>query len=163
MHDLILEKYHSLTSLLIRKNLTITTMESCTGGLIGALISDMEGASAIVPGGFFTYQNDSKIDCGVDPDIIKVYGVYSLETAGSMASACRKRYGTDIGIGITGSIATKDPNNADSVPGEVYAAIDLKGEVSGFLIRLTPAARWESRMAIADKVVDELVGLISRE
>ncbi|MBO6108786.1 MAG: CinA family protein, partial [Eubacterium sp.] len=76
----IIEKYHQLTEILIERELTIAAMESCTGGLIGALLSDKEGASAVVPGGFFTYSNETKILSGVPEDVIEKYGVYSKET-----------------------------------------------------------------------------------
>ncbi|MBO6109150.1 MAG: CinA family protein, partial [Eubacterium sp.] len=76
------------------------------------------------------------------------------ETALSMASACRERIGTDIGIGVTGSIGTTDPNNADSVPGEVYAAIETDGTSSAERIELPDLSRWESRFFIADKLAD---------
>ncbi len=151
-----LDRFHNLTRALIRNNLTISTMESCSGGLIGALLSDLEGASDVVKGGFFTYSNEAKISCGVAADVIDTYGVYSLETAREMARVCRESFGTDIGIGVTGSIGTIDPNNADSVPGEVYIAVDINGDVRDQRIELAPASRLDSRLAIADKIADLL-------
>ena len=71
----IIEKYHDLTSFLIKNNLTISTMESCTGGMIGMLLSDMEGASAVIPGGVFTYSNEMKIAHGVPAEVIRDNGV----------------------------------------------------------------------------------------
>ena len=73
--------YHKLTEILIKKGITVTTMESCTSGLIASLITDSEGASAIFKGGFVTYSNEAKILNGVSESIINDYGVYSPETA----------------------------------------------------------------------------------
>ena len=60
-------------------------MESCTSGLIASMITDTEGASAIFPGGYVTYLNETKIFVGVDPKVIERYGVYSTECAEAMA------------------------------------------------------------------------------
>ena len=59
---------------LIDTNTTISTMESCTSGLIASMITDTEGASAVFPGGYVTYLNKTKILCGVDEKIIKEHG-----------------------------------------------------------------------------------------
>ena len=61
---------------LIASHTTVSTMESCTSGLIASMITDTEGASAIFPGGFVTYLNETKILVGVDADVIRKYGVY---------------------------------------------------------------------------------------
>lgn len=121
--------YHGLTLELIEKKLTISTMESCTSGLIASLISDTQGASAVLTGGMVTYCNRAKADAGVPEDIIDTYGIYSDKTASAMAKAARERFVTDIGIGVTGTYANADPANADSVPGMVWLAIDIRGDV----------------------------------
>lgn len=122
------KKYEDLTKYLIEKEITITTMESCTSGQVASLITDTEGASAVLKGAFITYSNEAKIAQGVPGETIEKYGVYSAETALAMAVACRDAMHADIGIGITGSFGNADPNNADSTPGEVYFAIaDEKG------------------------------------
>ena len=61
---------------LIDTHTTISTMESCTSGLIASMITDTEGASAIFPGGFVTYLNETKILIGVDAEVIEQYGVF---------------------------------------------------------------------------------------
>lgn len=154
------DRFHTLTSLLIEKSLTISAMESCSGGLIGVLLSDQEGASAVVPGGFFTYSNEQKIACGIPAEVIREYGVYSTETARAMARTCRDRMHTDIGIGVTGSIGTIDPNNADSVPGEVYIAVDFCGTIHERRLTLEPADRRISRYRIADSVAHMVKDLL---
>lgn len=77
---------------LIDTNTTISTMESCTSGLIASMITDTEGASAVFPGGYVTYLNKTKILCGVDEKIIKEHGVYSKQCARAMAELLRKTF-----------------------------------------------------------------------
>ena len=76
---------------LIATHTTISTMESCTSGLIASMITDTEGASAIFPGGYVTYLNETKIFIGVDPKVLERYGVYSKECAEAMARTERRR------------------------------------------------------------------------
>ena len=71
----------SIIKQLIASHTTISTMESCTSGLIASLITDTEGASAIFPGGYVTYLNETKVLVGVDPSVIEIHGVYSPECA----------------------------------------------------------------------------------
>lgn len=154
-------KYEKLTKLLIKNNLTITTMESCTSGQIASLITDTEGSSRILKGAYITYSNEAKIMAGVDSSIIDTYGVYSKETALAMAKKCKERFQADIGIGITGSFGNVDPANKDSVPGQVHYAI-ICGDESIVKNALLPsqASRHDYKMYAADLVVDDLLSLL---
>ncbi|MCR5322866.1 MAG: CinA family protein [Lachnospiraceae bacterium] len=126
------DKYERLTKALIEKKKTITTMESCTSGQVASLITDTEGASAILKGAYVTYSNEAKIAAGVPAMIIEKYGVYSAQTAAAMSEACRNSMKADIGVGITGSFGNADPNNADSIPGEVYFALSTAEGIKCF-------------------------------
>ena len=159
------DKYHRITRALIGEEKTVAAMESCTGGLVGVLLSDIDGASAVVPGGTFSYSNEEKIRNGVPETVINRYGVYSAETARHMASAAREGHSSDIGIGITGSIGVADPNNPDSVPGEVYIAMDVKGEmiIDRMLIlplEIIDEGRMSARYYVADKVADMMLTVV---
>lgn len=158
------KNYRRLTEFLIREKLTITTMESATAGQIASLITDTEGASAVIKGAFITYCNEAKIMQGVPAEIIECYSVYSRETAEAMAIACRKTYQADIGIGITGTMGNIDPaNELVSVPGRVYFAIcmDEPGQesdrVNSWHIEL-PAQpdRLQYKLAVAQEIYEEL-------
>ena len=154
--------YHEITAKLIEKSLTVTTMESCTSGLIASLITDCEGASASFKGGFVTYSNEAKILNGVDKNIIDKYGVYSFETAKAMAKSCKDFYSTDIGIGITGTLGNTDPQNDDSVKGEVFIGI-LFGDKS-FMYKaeiIGVATRKEWKLAVAKGVATVLIKIIN--
>lgn len=153
------DNYHKLTKILISRNLTITTMESATSGQIASLITDTEGSSAVLKGAFVTYCNEAKIMQGVPSEIIDKYTVYSKETAGAMAKACRKAYNANIGIGVTGTMGNVDPANPDvSVPGQVYFAIDIDGNVQAYYVKLPPQpSRLAYKLAVAEEIYEELV------
>ncbi len=160
--SLIQKKYAQLTRSLIERKLTITTMESCTSGQILSLITDTEGSSAVVKGGFVTYCNEAKIRQGVPADVIDRYGVYSGETACAMAEACREAYKTDIGIGVTGTFGNTDPGNADSVPGEVYFAVSTSKKTLSFHCSVPPQPpRFDYKLYMADVVVSKLSEILS--
>lgn len=143
---------------LIATNTTISTMESCTSGLIASMITDTEGASAIFPGGYVTYLNETKVFIGVDENIIKKYGVYSNECAKAMAKTVKEKLHTDIAIGITGTTGNVDPNNADSVQGRVYFCIIAKDQVNSFEFNadVSRMSRHEIKQLYADKVFEKL-------
>ena len=160
--QLVHEQYNALTKALIEKGLSITTMESCTSGLIASLISDTEGSSAIFRGAYITYSNQAKIQAGVPSEIIEKFGVYSIETAVAMAAACRKAFSADIGIGVTGSMGNIDPANGDSVPGEVFFAIDFKGNVEKYHIKVPHQEnRFAYKLYVANQVGRKLNKIIS--
>ena len=159
--QLVHEAYRAITKALIEKNISITTMESCTAGLIASLITDTEGSSAILRGAYITYSNQAKIKAGVPSEIIEKHGVYSAETAAAMATASRKAFGADIGIGVTGSMGNIDPANGDSVPGEIFFAIDFKGTVKSHNIKILPQeSRFDYKLAVAAAVAKELTELL---
>ena len=152
------EKYRQLTLRLIEAGRTITTMESCTGGQVASLITDTEGASAVMPGAFVPYSNAAKIRMGVPAETIEAFGVYSAETATAMARACRKNCTTDIGVGVTGTFSNADPNNADSAPGEVYFAIDKADGTAVWHCAVPPQpSRLSYKLYMAEVIADRLL------
>lgn len=160
--DAIRRRYRDLTETLIRKQITITTMESCTAGLIISLITDTEGSSEVVKGAFVTYSNEAKILQGVPAQTIRTFGIYSAETAAAMAKACRAVYHADIGIGVTGTLSNVDPANQDSIPGEVFFAIATEGAVKSYKLEMEPQYdRPHGKMAVAGEVAEQLLVLLS--
>lgn len=108
--------------LLRRYSLTVATMESCTGGLLANMITNVSGSSDYFRGGLVTYATETKIEFGVDALVIEEYGVISAECAREMARAVRERLGADIGIGITG-VAGPEPQD-DKPAGTIHVALD---------------------------------------
>ena len=156
--DTVSGKYERLTRLLISRKMTITTMESCTSGLVASLLTDTEGSSAVLKGAFVTYSNEAKIQQGVPEQVIRRYGVYSVETAAAMAQACRRQYAAAVGIGVTGSFGNTDPANPDSVPGEVFFAIALdKATETYHCIVPEQPSRVAYKLYMANEIADKLL------
>jgi nicotinamide-nucleotide amidase len=108
-------------SLLAGRRLTLATMESCTGGLLAAFITDVPGSSAYFKGGFVSYTNEMKVALGVDARLIESHGVVSAQAAEAMARAARQQLGADIGLAVTG-VAGPDPLEGKP-PGLAYIGI----------------------------------------
>lgn len=157
------ERQDTIINSLIRRHITISTMESCTSGMIASMITDTSGASAIFPGGYVTYLNETKVLTGVDPEVIEAYGVYSRECAVAMAQTACKKLDTDIGIGITGTTGNLDPNNADSVQGQAFFSIVWNGNIFVYEINVdvTGKTRHEIKQLYADRVFEKLAEIIN--
>jgi nicotinamide-nucleotide amidase len=83
--------------------LTITTAESCTGGMVAAALTDLPGSSTIFERGFVTYSNAAKTDLlGVSPDTLAAHGAVSEAVAGEMAAGARHQARADIAVAVTG-------------------------------------------------------------
>lgn len=115
----------SAIAALKEKGLTVATCESLTGGLICATLVDVPGASAVVRGGFITYQTDMKtLLAGVDAALIREKGVVSEEVAKAMAEGTRARLGVDIAVSATGMAS---PGGAEEPPaGTVFVGVSTK-------------------------------------
>lgn len=148
---------------LIETHTTISTMESCTSGLIASMITDTPGASAIFPGGFVTYANETKCLAGVDAAVIEAYGVYSPECAEAMAFSAQKKLNTALAIGITGTTGEVDQKNVDSVLGVAYYCILFGDTAYPYEIHEDVAGlgRREIKQLYADHVFTSLSQLLS--
>lgn len=92
-----------------RSGRTIATVESLTGGLLGAALTGVSGASAVYRGGLITYATDLKASlAGVDADELARFGAVSAQTARGMAVGAAARCGAEVGIALTG-VAGPDP------------------------------------------------------
>ena len=137
------------------KQLTIATMESCTGGGVANAITNMEGASEIFKFSAVTYCNEYKIKMGVDKEIIDKYTVYSIETAMSMAKAISNFANSNYGVGVTGKLNRKDENNDTGSNNLVYISIYSKDEDKFYNeeITVTKAIRFENKELVINKII----------
>ena len=88
---------------LTKKGLTISTAESCTGGLVAATIISVPGSSAVINESYVTYSNEAKTKLlGVPEEDIAINGAVSEVVARKMAYGVRKESGADIGVAATG-------------------------------------------------------------
>ena len=107
---------------LARAGLTIAVAESCTGGLLGAVLTAAAGSSAYVRGGVIAYADDVKAEhLGVGRHLLATHGAVSPEVAAAMASGVRARYEATLGVGITG-VAGPDASE-QKPPGLVFIAV----------------------------------------
>lgn len=112
-----------MIDLLRSKGLTLSLAESCTGGLIGATITDMPGASDVFMGSAVTYSNESKMSIlGVSERALAEHGAVSEETAVEMAEGSLKAYGSDVALSVTGIAGPGGATDTKPV-GLVYMAI----------------------------------------
>src|SRR3712207_5216894 len=106
-----------------RRQLTVATAESCTGGLIGHLLTEIAGSSAYFMGGVIAYSNAVKHSLLDVPEAtLAAVGAVSEETARAMAQGVRARLHTDIGIATTG-IAGPGGGTPQKPVGLVYIAV----------------------------------------
>jgi len=107
MHDLA----SNVIAALKAQGMTIAACESLTGGMICAALVDVPGASAVVRGGFVTYQTDTKtLLADVPAELIAQKGVVSAEVAQAMAEGVRQKLGTDIAVSATGMASPGAPD-----------------------------------------------------
>ena len=102
---------------------TLSTAESCSGGLIAHRITNVPGSSAYFLGGVVSYSNEAKEDLlGVPNDILFAFGAVSESVACAMADGARDLFGSDYAVGVTG-IAGPTGGSADKPVGLVYIAV----------------------------------------
>ena len=102
------------------KGFTLVTAESCTGGGIGAVLTDVPGSSAVYKGGIISYTNDVKASqLGVAEDLLDKKGAVSYEVAQSMAFGARKRLSADYAVSVTG-LAGPDGDEFGNPVGTVF-------------------------------------------
>jgi len=111
-----------------RAGLTVAVAESCTGGLLGAALTAVAGASDYVRGGVIAYADDVKDSVlGVSAELIRRHGAVSEPVAEAMARSVRRRLGTDLGLGITG-IAGPRAEGSSKPAGLIFVAVAGPGD-----------------------------------
>lgn len=109
--------------------LTVAVAESCTGGLLGAALTAVPGASRYVRGGVIAYADAVKVDLlDVDPEVLARLGAVSPEVAKAMARGVARRLGADLGIAITG-VAGPGAEGSSKPVGLIHVAGFLEGRV----------------------------------
>ena len=112
-----------LARILNARGATLACAESCTGGMIGAAITDMPGASSFFLGSAVTYSNESKESVlGVSHATLLAHGAVSEETAREMAAGAMRAYGSDAAVAVTGIAGPGGATEGKPV-GLVYIAV----------------------------------------
>ena len=108
------------------RKLTVATAESCTGGMLAALLTDIEGAGHGFDRGFVTYTEESKAEVlGIDRDLLKHNEAVSEAVAKAMAEGALRRSSADIALGITGFAGPAGPGHEE---GLVHIALAFRDQ-----------------------------------
>ena len=110
--------------------LRVATVESCTGGLVSHLITEVPGSSAYFVGGFVTYSDALKREAvGVPAEVLAAHGAVSAQVAMAMATGGRDRTGADLAVSVTG-IAGPDGGSPSKPVGLTYVAVAAEAGVA---------------------------------
>ena len=152
-----------LHDLLISKNLTISTAESCTGGELSHLITSVSGSSNYFLGGICTYQTQKKSEIlGVSEDLIKEKTVVSEEVAQAMSLGCQKLFKTDIALSTTG-VAGPNSDEFESEVGTVFYSIRVHNFEKTFKLYLPHLERKDFMNFVSMKVLQDLIEILIKE
>ena len=157
-----MNNFKKIVDKLIEENKTISTMESCTGGLLASSITNIPNSSTIFSFGAVTYSNDYKIKMGVNKEVIDKYTVYSIETAKEMAKVITEYTNSDYGVGVTGQINKQDPNNPYGEVGEVFFSVYDKNlnKYYEYELKTNEKTREENKSIIIKRISEELIKII---
>ncbi len=109
------------------RGLKLATAESCTGGLLAGLLTEIAGASYVVERGWVTYSNEAKAsELGVSPELLEAHGAVSAVVARAMAEGALARASADVAVAVTG-IAGPGGGSAEKPVGLVYLAVSRRG------------------------------------
>ncbi|HYO42432.1 MAG TPA: nicotinamide-nucleotide amidohydrolase family protein [Candidatus Limnocylindrales bacterium] len=127
MGDPLVDLAGRLGASLVARGLTVATAESCTGGLVAHLLTEIPGSSRYVRGGIVAYADDVKhAELGVPGDVLAAHGAVSAQVALAMAEGVRVRLRADLGVGVTG-VAGPDGGSGAKPVGLVYVAVSGRG------------------------------------
>lgn len=135
----------------------IATAESCTGGMIGAAITDIAGSSAVFDRGFITYSNEAKTELlGVPATLIGEHGAVSAEVAEAMAKGALARSNADVAIAVTG-IAGPGGGTAEKPVGLVWFGLATRDGVRSE----HHIFAGETRNSVREKSVEQALALLA--
>jgi len=141
------------------RGLKIATAESCTGGLVAGLLTEIAGSSAVVERGFVTYSNEAKTDLiGVPADLIAGHGAVSEPVARAMADGALSHSRADVAVAITG-IAGPGGATATKPVGLVHFGLARKGAAT---IHLERRYGNLGRENVRRSAVEDALGLLER-
>ncbi len=158
-----MKTFRKIIKELKRREETIATMESCTGGGIADAITSIEGASEVLRYSAVTYSNEYKVKMGVRKEIIDKYSVYSMETAYDMAEAIAKFANADWGIGITGKLNRADINNNFGKDNQVFISIYYKGKHYDMTVNVDKKTRKQNKLVLIDMIIDKIGEILWEE
>ncbi|MHB1317505.1 MAG: CinA family protein [Anaerolineae bacterium] len=156
-----IERASTLGRLVLEHGWAIATAESCTGGLIGHLLTEVSGSSAFYLGGVIAYANEVKTGIlRVDARDLQTYGAVSAPVARAMARSVRALVGTQIGISATG-IAGPTGGTPDKPVGTVYLGLSSPlGDAVEH--HIWPYERGMNKLASARRALDMVIEMLTQ-
>lgn len=160
-----IEKADKVVNLLIDRKEQIATMESCTGGGLANMITNIPGASEILLYSAVTYSNEYKIKMGVPKETIDEFTVYSMETAVEMSKAIADFAHSDYGVGITGKLKRSDPNNITDNDDLVYFSIYDANKKYCYTdsLYVSKENRSENKDLVIEKIFDTIIEILEEK
>ncbi|MFT4202587.1 MAG: CinA family nicotinamide mononucleotide deamidase-related protein [Chitinophagaceae bacterium] len=153
----------ALGKLLVEKNLTVGTAESCTAGNIAHVISSVPGASRYLLGGIVSYSNAVKQDVlGVQNETLDRYGAVSEQTVREMAQGCLRVVGVDIAVAVSG-ILGPDGGSVEMPVGTVWVAVGDQGNIVAKCLRLRYNNRQRNMEATTNAALNMLFGFVKEK
>ncbi len=161
--QLLEQRAEAFIALCRRKGLMAACAESCTGGLLSGLLTEIAGSSAVLERGFVVYSNQAKQDVlGVSAEILQAHGAVSAETARAMAAGALERSRAHIAVSITG-VAGPDGGTAQKPVGLVHFACAASGaEIVAAERRYGDLGRRAIRLAAVETALELLEKAASR-
>jgi len=139
--------------MLSSKKLTLATMESYTGGFLANVITNVPGSSKYFVGGLIGYNDASRIALGLDSQCISQYGTVSGETCQAMATLAREKFGTSIGLGLTGVMGPDEVEG--KTIGTIFISLD-DGQHSLIFAKNYPGNRLQIKQRAVTAALFEL-------
>lgn len=144
----------TVVSVLAKKQMTLATAESCTGGLISNRITDVPGASAVFTHGFVTYSNSAKISLlGVSPATLEKHGAVSEEVAIEMAIGALEASSADVAVAVTG-IAGPDGGTPEKPVGTAWIGLAVKNVQATAFKVFHPRNRHDFKLAVSQAALE---------
>lgn len=141
------------------KGLRVSCAESCTGGLVGAALTEIAGSSGVFNGSAVTYSNEAKIALlGVKAETLEKFGAVSGECAREMAEGSRRVFNADAAVSVTG-IAGPDGGSDAKPVGTVWFGVATR-EGSRAVKKLLTGNRAEIRAEAVNVALSELLGVL---
>lgn len=143
----LIEEARRLAERLCSQRVTVATAESCTGGLLSALLTEIPGSSAFFTHGFVTYANEAKTSLlGVDPVLIGIHGAVSEPVARAMAEGALQAANSALALAITG-IAGPGGGTKQKPVGTVHMALAVRNGATRHALHHFSGDRSEVRLA----------------
>lgn len=154
------ESEKEIAHLLTKKEKTIATAESCTGGFLAHRLTNTPGSSSYFKRGFVTYTSEAKVDLlGVDEELIEEHGAVSTQTARQMAQKVREKGKSDIGLITTGVLGPGTDDSGEPI-GSVYVGLSNENAIEVREFHFS-GNRWEVKEQATEEAIQWVIDYLS--